>query len=83
MFRRMKHVIATMRRLNPFPTLACALPLLAAVSQPALAQTYDDEMAMRWWNTLNGEQMVAALHGDSATMAQEVAAKKMYAGLDI
>lgn len=61
---------------------ACALAVMTAVSQPALAQTADDAMAMRWWNALNGEQMVAALHGDSATMAQEVAAKKMYADLD-
>ena len=63
-------------------SLACLLPFLAVAAQPALAQTDDDAMAMRWWNTLNGEQMVAALHGDSATMAQEAAAKKMYADLD-
>ena len=61
---------------------ACSLSLLAAFTQPAFAQTADDAMAMRWWNSLNGEQMVAALHGDSATMAQEAAAKKMYADLD-
>ncbi|MYB39018.1 MAG: hypothetical protein F4Y26_16865 [Gammaproteobacteria bacterium] len=66
----------------PLRAFAYVLPLLAAASQPALAQTADDAMAMRWWNTLNGEQMVAALHGDSATMAQETAAKKMYADLD-
>ena len=62
--------------------ILAACSLLAAAGQPGLAQTADDAMAMRWWNTLNGEQMVAALHGDTATMAQEVAAKKMYADLD-
>ncbi len=39
-------------------------------------------MAMRWWNTLNGEQMVAALFGDSATADQEAAAKNPYGSLD-
>ena len=42
----------------------------------------DSAMAMRWWNTLNGEQMVAALFGDDATEEQMTAAKKMYADLD-
>ncbi len=39
-------------------------------------------VAMRWWNALNPEQMVAALFGDEATMEQEAAAKNMYGGLD-
>ena len=39
-------------------------------------------VAMRWWNTLNGEQMVAALHGDDATPEQTTAARMMYADLD-
>ena len=39
-------------------------------------------MAERWWNTLNGEQMVAALYGSEATEAQMMMAKKMYADLD-
>ena len=39
-------------------------------------------VAMRWWNVLNPEQMVAALFGDMATPDQETAAKKMYADLD-
>ncbi len=42
----------------------------------------DSAMAMRWWNVLNGEQMVAALFGDEATEEQMTAAKKMYADLD-
>ena len=61
---------------------AALVVLMALGHQAALAQTADDAMAMRWWNTLNAEQMVAALHGDSATAEQEAAAKKMYAGLD-
>ena len=40
-------------------------------------------MAMRWWNTLNADQAVAALHGDDATPEQAAAAMKMYADLDM
>lgn len=40
------------------------------------------EMAMRWWNTLNGEQMVAALHGEMATAIQEHRAMMPYMDLD-
>ena len=42
----------------------------------------DNARAMRWWNALNAEQMVAALYGDMATAAQTAAAQKMYADLD-
>ena len=42
----------------------------------------DYDYAMRWWNALNAEQMVAALYGDEATADQAAAAKKMYADLD-
>ena len=42
----------------------------------------DNARAMRWWNTLNAEQMVAALYGDEATAEQMAAAQKMYADLD-
>ena len=63
------------------PWRAALLALIAFGSHVALAQTADDPMAMRWWNTLNAEQMVAALHGDSATAEQEAAAKRMYADL--
>ena len=38
--------------------------------------------AMRWWNVLNGEQMVAALYGSTATAEQAAAAKKPYSMLD-
>lgn len=42
----------------------------------------DVSYAERWWNSLNGDQMVAALYGDSATGGQEVDARRMYADLD-
>jgi len=58
---------------------------LTACAQPGMEKpkaTPDVEYAMRWWNALNAEQMVAALYGDQATPAQASAAKKMYAQLD-
>ena len=51
-------------------------------STPAMEANPDVDYAMRWWNVLTPEQMVAALHGDEATMEQEAAAQKMYADLD-
>ena len=42
----------------------------------------DSEMAMRWWDVLNADQMVAALYGDEATEEQTAAAQKPYAELD-
>ena len=60
-----------------------SLMTAAAVSLVAIPMALGDgDMAMRWWNTLTPEQMVATLHGDKATEAQAMAAKKMYAGLD-
>ena len=47
-----------------------------------MVKTPDVDYAMRWWNALNGDQMVAALYGDMATPAQDAAARKMYADLD-
>lgn len=44
--------------------------------------TPDVAYAMRWWNALSPEQMVAALHGDEATAEQTAAAQMMYADLD-
>ena len=44
--------------------------------------TPDNAAAMRWWNALTPEQMVAALFGDEATAEQTAAAQKMYADLD-
>ena len=38
--------------------------------------------AEQWWNTLNADQMVKALYGDTATPKEETAAKNMYADLD-
>ena len=48
----------------------------------ALEAALTEVLAMRWWNALNAEQMVAALYGDEATAAQTAAAQKMYADLD-
>ena len=42
----------------------------------------DSAMAMRWWNKLNGDQMVASLYGEEATDEQDAAARNMYADLD-
>ena len=42
----------------------------------------DDMMAERWWNALNGDQMVAALYGSDATEDQMMMAKNKYADLD-
>ena len=39
-------------------------------------------VAGRWWDALNGDQMVAALYGDTATAEQDAAARHMYANLD-
>ena len=47
-----------------------------------LADHGGDATAMRWWNSLGPEQMVAALFGDDATPVQEAAAQRMYADLD-
>ena len=51
-------------------------------STPAMIANPDVDYAMRWWNVLTPEQMVAALHGDEATAEQTAAAQKMYADLD-
>ena len=61
--------------------------LVLAGCQEAVSKADDDTppdvaYAMRWWNTLNAEQMVAALYGSTATTEQAAAAKKMYADLN-
>ena len=74
---------ALTRRPRRWSRLFAGAAFLLAASPPlALAQTADSEMAMRWWNSLNGPQMVAALYGDYATAQQDMAAKNMYANLD-
>ena len=62
-------------------TMRSVLAVLA-LGLTGVGNAQDNEMAMRWWNTLNGAQMVAALHGDDAMPEQEMAAKMMYADLD-
>ena len=62
-----------------------ALATITACTQPGQEKpkpTPDVDYAMRWWNVLTAEQMVAALYGDQATDSQAAAAKKMYAQLD-
>ena len=58
---------------------ACTQP---GQEKPKVDPTPDVEYAMRWWNVLTAEQMVAALYGETATPEQAAAAKKMYAQLD-
>lgn len=61
---------------------AAGIMLVAAVSGHAEQMVMSPEYAVRWWNTLTPEEMVAALHGDMATEDQAAAAKKMHADLD-
>ena len=68
-----------------FMILALLVALPFGLQGQAHAQTGDPpdvESAMRWWDTLEPDQRVAALHGDSATSEQETAAGGMYADLD-
>ena len=71
--------------------LACVLALTGCdggdgrdetVPETMEMATPDNAAAMRWWNALTPEQMVAALYGDEATAEQTAAAQKMYAELD-
>ena len=62
--------------------LVCLLASAAVAAGADSDGTPDDARAMRWWNALNAEQMVAALYGDEATAEQMAAAQKMYADLD-
>ena len=67
--------------------LFAVLPLLALSGCQQAVTTDDDTTpdvayAMRWWNVLSPDQMVAALYGSTATAEQATAAKKMYADLD-
>ena len=61
---------------------AAGIMLVAAVSGHAEQMVTSPEYAVRWWNTLTPDEMVAALHGDMATEEQAAAAKKMHADLD-
>ena len=62
--------------------LAISMAFVLASCDSDSGGTPDNPGAMRWWNTLNAEQMVAALYGDEATADQMAAAQKMYADLD-
>ena len=75
------HDPPTMTIVAPLITQLIGLPqdarLRACKGMPCSAPN-----AMAWWNSLNAEQMVAALYGDTATPAEAAAAKMMYADLD-
>lgn len=76
-----------MKRVGLLIGLVCLLALAGCDGSdgrgsPDSDATPDDARAMRWWNALTPEQMVAALYGDEATAEQTVAAQKMYADLD-
>ena len=81
----LKH--STGARVGPLAVVISLVILagLTACAQPGQEKpkaTPDVDYAMRWWNVLTAEQMVAALYGDQATPEQAAAAKKMYAQLD-
>ena len=64
-----------------YGSAAVVLVLMLGGCSAAFVPT-DEPYAMRWWNALDGPQMVAALYGDMATAEQSAAAMKMYADLD-
>ena len=67
---------------TPAPTAPAPAPAPPAPAPPPEPTVADSETAMRWWNVLNADQMVAALYGAEAIGAQREAAAKMYADLD-
>ena len=66
-------------------TLAFSLPGQARgqTDDPPAETTPDNAAAMRWWDALNPQQRVAALHGDEPTPEQTAAAENPYADLDV
>ena len=54
----------------------------AAIAQTSSAQVEDIDYAQRWWDVLNGDQMVASLYGDNASAAEDAGARKHYINLD-
>ena len=71
-----------MKRTVVLISMACLLALAGCDGGDGRDGTPDNARAMRWWNALNAEEMVAALYGDEATAEQTAAAQKMYADLD-
>ena len=66
-------------------TLPFGLPGQARgqTEDPPAETTPDSAAAMRWWDALNPEQRLAALHGDEPTPEQTAAAENPYADLDM
>ena len=67
---------------TPAPTTPAPAPPPPPPAPAPEPSVPDSEAAMRWWNVLNADQMVAALYGAEATDAQREAAARMYADLD-
>ena len=71
------------KKKNSLFVLATAgIALVAAGFVHADTMVTSPDYAVRWWNSLSPDQMVAALYGDTATDEQAAAAKKMHADLD-
>jgi hypothetical protein len=71
------------KKKNSLFVLATAgVALVAAGFVHADTMVTSPDYAVRWWNSLSPDQMVAALYGDTATDEQAAAAKKMHADLD-
>ena len=70
-----------MKRTGLLIALVCLLALVGCDCNDSDG-TPGDARAMRWWDSVNAEQMVAALHREEATAKQMTAAQKMCADLD-
>ena len=66
-------------------TLPFGLPGQARgqTEDPPAETTPDNEAAMRWWDALDPEQRLAALHGDDEPTPEQTAAENPYADLDM
>ena len=62
--------------------LFATVVMLVGCRHAHLPAAADVDYAMRWWNKLNAQQMVAALYGTEANDAQAAAAQMMYDSLD-
>ena len=71
-----------MKRMSLLIGVLCLSALATTTAAAAGPDSDGTARAMRWWNALDAEQMVAALYGDEATAAQTAAAQKLYADLD-
>ena len=70
------------KKIPLFVLATAGIALVAAGFVHADTMVTSPDYAVRWWNSLSPDQMVAALYGDTATDEQAAAAKKMHADLD-